>query len=72
MELQRKQKEPVELSGAMDEPDWDADALLQHADMMASLKERTFSKAKANIDEAQKKDKLYYDLKHADHRVSFE
>ncbi len=46
MELQRKQKELVELSGAKDEPDWDADALLQHADMMAQLKERIFSKAR--------------------------
>ena len=51
------------------EPEWDADTILQHAEAMATLKERMFDKAKSNIDRAQEKDKEYYDKKHSDPRV---
>ena len=50
-------------------PDWDAELLLKHSEVMSRLKAKIFEKAKANIDDAQKKDKEYYDMKHSDPRV---
>lgn len=53
------------------EPNWDADTLLQYAGTMAQMKEKIYTEAKTNINKAQQRDKLHYDLKHADQRVSF-
>lgn len=49
---------------------WDPDAIVQHALKMSKVKEAIYSKAKQNIDAAQKKDKEYYDMKHASPEVS--
>ena len=43
--------------------------VLQQASMMLAMKNRLFGKAKANIDHAQCRDKLYYDRKYASPRV---
>ena len=48
----------------------DVDAILSHAAAVTKLKDAIFKKAKKNIDHAQDKDKMYYDQKHADKRVS--
>ena len=53
-----------------EEPEHDADTLLHHVAVMEQLKKTIHSKAKNNIDEAQKKYKKYYDEKHSDNRVS--
>ena len=63
----------VELGHATEEPandTWDAEIIVHHADKMSKVKEAIHGKALANIGEAQKKDKFYYDKKHADNRVS--
>ena len=52
------------------EHSWDIDAILSHAAAVTKLKDAIFKKAKKNIDHAQDKDKMYYDQKHADKRVS--
>ena len=52
------------------EHSWDVDAILSHAAAVTKLKDAIFKKAKKNIDHAQDKDKMYYDQKHADKRVS--
>ena len=49
--------------------EWDPDKLFEHAEMMTALKEKIYEKAKSNIDEAQRKDKFYYDKKHSDPKV---
>ena len=79
----RKPKLPIEMEfGADDEPiakelaagdpaEWDPTKLLEHAEMMTRLKDKIYEKAKVNIDEAQKKDKQYYDRKHADPKVLY-
>ena len=46
--------------------EWDPQKLLEHAEMMTRLKEKIYEKVKVNTDEAQRKDKLYYDRKHSD------
>ena len=51
-------KEPAAEGDSME---WDPQKLLEHAEMMTRLKEKIYEKAKVNIDEAQRKDKLYYD-----------
>ena len=43
---------------------------MTHARAVTKLKDDIHSKAKKNIDNAQEKDKIYYDRKHADKRVS--
>ncbi len=70
VELQ-KQQQMVEPTEGSEEPEWDADTLLQQADLIAQLKEKIFKKAKANIDEVQRMDKMYYDQKHSDQRVTY-
>ncbi len=40
--------------------------------MLELLQDDIHSKAKKNIDNAQEKDKMYYDRKHADKKVSRE
>lgn len=45
------------------------DALLSYATKVTQLKDAIHKKAKINIDQAQAKDKIYYDKKHADTRV---
>lgn len=45
---------------------WDLDEIAKYASM---TKEVIHSKAKRNIDAAQKKDKLYYDSKYASSEV---
>jgi len=48
---------------------WDTDIIMKHAESMSRLKKKMFEKAKENIDEAQRKDKKYYDLKHSHPKV---
>ncbi len=50
----------------------DPDALLTYATKTSKLKDAIHQKANnfINIDEAQEKDKVYYDRKHADTRVN--
>lgn len=79
--IYRKPKLPVEVEFEMqkqnndepepcEEPDWGGEPLIQKdSEAMPRLKAMMFEKAKANINEAQKKDKMYYDLKHTDPRV---
>ena len=70
MEFESRHQSNSELSvDCCEEPDWDAELLLQHAKMMSKLNEKMFEKAKANIDKAQKNDKEYYDMKHSDPKV---
>ncbi len=54
------------------EQSWDISAIMSHARAVTKLKDDIHSKAKKNIDNAQEKDKMYYDRKHADKRVSRE
>ena len=49
---------------------WSADAIVARAKSISKLKDTIHTKAKKNIDHAQEIDKKYYDLKHADNRVS--
>ncbi|XP_064383224.1 uncharacterized protein LOC135348618 isoform X3 [Halichondria panicea] len=51
------------------EQSWDISAIMTHARAVTKLKDDIHSKAKKNIDNAQEKDKMYYDRKHADKRV---
>ena len=67
-----KQQDGAELSEKeqdIAESGWDPDEIAKHASMMSKVKEVIHSKAKRNIDDAQKKDKLYYDSKHASSEV---
>ena len=50
--------------------DWDTDYIVQHAKLMGQIRERISAKAMANITIAQTKDKLYYDQRHADSKVT--
>ena len=63
MELAQPTKDPANDS-------WDPDVILHHAAKMTQVKNAIHEKARVNIGEAQKRDKLYYDRKHADNRVS--
>lgn len=66
MEFKPADSEPA----AGDDPvEWDPDKLFEHAEKMTALKEKIYEKAKSNIDEAQRKDKFYYDQKHSDPKV---
>ena len=71
MELQQTASAVSSCSTDEDPPEWDPDELLEYAEKMGQLKERIFEKAKANIDEAQKKDKQYYDRKHSNPEVRY-
>jgi len=42
---------------------------MKHAESMSRLMKKMSEKAKENIDEAQRKDKKYYDLKHSHPKV---
>lgn len=68
MEFRPADEEPTDKEPAAegDSMEWDPQKLLEHAEMMTRLKEKIYEKAKVNIDEAQRKDKLYYDRKHSD------
>ena len=75
----RKPKLPIEVEMSEKQKDdeskdsvdcWDPDEIVQHALKMSKVKEAIYVKAKQNIDTAQKKDKEYYDKKHADPEVS--
>ena len=63
MEFRPADEEPTDKEPAAegDSMEWDPQKLLEHAEMMTRLKEKIYEKAKVNIDEAQRKDKLYYD-----------
>ena len=50
---------------------WDTELVLSYAEKMSKFKEKMFQKVKKNIDEAQKKDKHYYDKKHSNPMVCF-
>lgn len=50
---------------------WDTELVLSYAEKMSKVKEKMFQKVKKNIDEAQKKDKHYYDKKHSNPMVCF-
>ena len=68
------QKQSNDEPESCEEPDWGGELLIQkHSEAMSRLKAKMFEKAKANIDEAQKKDKIYwyYDSKHSDPRDVF-
>ena len=52
-----------------DPVEWDPEKLFEHSEMMTQLKKKIYDTAKSNIDEAQRKDKYYYDQKHADPKV---
>ena len=79
--LCRKPKLPIEMEfqPTLEEPTfdgedplgWNSDQLFEHVKQMVQVKEKVFEKAKKNIDEAQRKDKLYYDQKHADPKVYY-
>lgn len=72
MEMAMKQQDGAKLSEKeqdVAENGWDPDEIAKHASMMSKVKEVIHSKAKCNIDAAQKKDKLYYDSKHASSEV---
>ena len=43
------------------EQSWDISAIMTHARAVTKLKDDIHSKAKKNIDNAQEKDKMYYD-----------
>ena len=62
MELQQAPSADLSRSTPEDPPEWDPDELLEYA-------EKFLEKAKTNIDEAQKKDKQYYDKKHSNPEV---
>ena len=51
------------------ETDWDAEEIIQQAQEMQQLKENIKERVKSNIGQAQEKNKLYYDRKHANPRV---
>ena len=51
--------------------EWDPDELLHHAQPMSQLKKKSYETAKVNIDAAQARDKIYYDLKCGDSKVIY-
>ena len=57
-------------SGDQTSIDWDTDYIVQHAKLMGQIREKISTKAMANITIAQTKDKLYYDQRHADSKVT--
>ena len=67
MEISKERMDDGESKKQMDF--WDPDDIVQHASQMSRVKEAIYSKAKQNIDAAQKKDKEYYDKKHASPEV---
>ena len=56
-------------SGDQTSIDWDADYIVQQAKLMEQIREIS-AKAMANITIAQKKNKLFYDQRHADSKVT--
>ena len=57
-------------SGDQTSIDWDTDYIVQHAKLMGQIREKISAKAMAIITIAQTKDKLYYDQRHADSKVT--
>ena len=57
-------------SGDQTSIDWDTDYIVQHAMLTGQIREKISAKAMANITIAQTKDKLYYDQRHADPKVT--
>lgn len=70
----RKPKLPIEMEylpvQVSQEIDWDADVIIDQAERMQQLKEKITESVQANIEQAEKKDKMYYDKKHRDQRAS--
>ena len=55
---------------AVESPEWETHDIVQQAKKMAELKEKIYDKVESNIKNAQRKDKQYYDMKHANPKVN--
>ena len=55
---------------AADESSMDVDAIVEQAQKMQEVRKAITDTVKTNIDSAQRKDKMYYDRKHHDPRVT--
>lgn len=55
---------------AVDETSMDVDAIVEQAQKMQEVRKAITETVKTNIDSAQQKDKMYYDRKHYDPRVT--
>ena len=71
IEMEYQGRDNDDLTSEGDEPlDWNPESLLEHAKMMFRLKEKIYKRAGMNIKQAQQKDKIYYDKKHSDPKVT--